>query len=191
MVSGEPCEAPCWRGITGETTWSDALTILEDDTTIENLNTQTDDNSNAALAEWNQKGGSACCQMFSDDGETVSVLLLHVAPTMTLGDVIERYGEPTYVVGSPFTDDQAALNIIYPDRDMVIYVFSAGATGAISETSEVFATLYVVPSQMELLINTTSLHASEGYGSFEQYSETNEDFEVTPAITLTPTATGG
>ena len=74
---------------------------------------------------------------------------------------------------------------------MVIYVFSAGATGAISETSEVFATLYVVPSQMELLINTTSLHAWEGYGSFEQYSETNEDFEVTPAITLTPTATGG
>ncbi len=192
LVSGEPCEAPCWRGITpGETTWSDALTILEDDTTIENLNTQTDDNSNAALAEWNQKGGSACCQMFSDDGETVSVLLLRVAPTMTLGDVIDRYGEPTYVVGSPFTDDQAALNIIYPERDMVIYVFSAGATGTISETSEVFATLYVVPSQMELLINTTSLHAWEGYGSFEQYSETNEDFEVTPAITLTPTATGG
>ncbi len=192
LITGDPCEAPCWRGITpGETTWSDALTILEDDTTIENLNTQADDNSNAALAEWNQKGGSACCQMFSDDGETVSVLLLRVAPTTTLGEVIEQYGDPTYVVGSPFTDDQAALNVIYPERNMVIYVFSAGATGTISETSEVFALLYVVPSQMELLIQTTALHVWDGYGAFELYSETNEEFEVTPAITLTPTENGG
>jgi hypothetical protein len=192
LISGEPCEAPCWRGITpGTTSWSDALTILEDDTTIENLQTQTDDNSNAALAQWNQKGGADCCQMFSDDGETVSVLLLRVAPAMTLGQVIDRYGEPTYVVGSTFTDDQAALNVIYPDKNMVIYVFSEGTSGAISESSEVFAVLYVVASQMELLIQTSELHAWDGYGSFEQYADTTTDFEVTPAITLTPTETGG
>lgn len=192
LISGEPCEAPCWRGITpGETSWSDALTILEDDATIENLQTQTDDNTNAALATWNQKGGAECCQMFSDDGEVVSVLLLRVAPATTLGQVIEKYGEPVYVVGSKFTDDQAALNIIYPEQNMVIYVFAAGTTGALSESSEVFALLYVVPSQMELLIQTSELHTWSGYSSFEQYADTNTEFEVTPAITLTPTETGG
>jgi len=192
LITGDPCEAPCWRGITpGETSWSDALTILEDDTTIENLQTQADDNSNAALAEWNQKGGSACCQMYSDDGELVSVLLLRVAPNMTLGEVIERHGEPTYAVGSSFAETQAAMNVVYPEQNMVIYVFSEGVTGTISESSEVFAVLYVIPSQMDLLIQTSDLHAWEGYGAFEQYSDENTEFEVTPMITLTPTENGG
>lgn len=192
LISGDPCEAPCWRGITpGETAWSDALTILEDDATIENLQTRTDDNSNAALAEWNQQGGSPCCQMFSDDGEIVSVLLLRVAPIMTLSEVIDRHGAPTYVVGSTFTDNQSAVNVIYPEKNMVIYVFAEGAAGTVSQTSEVFAQLYVIPSQMELLIQTSELHIWDGYGSFEMYSDANDNFEVTPAITLTPAENGG
>jgi hypothetical protein len=45
---------------------------------------------------------------------------------------------------------------------------------------------------MELFLNTNSLHAWEGYGTYATYtSDEGTTFEVTPSVTLTPTASGG
>src|SRR5664279_2199404 len=56
LVSGQPCSAPCWRGITpGKTSWTDALNILKSDATLENVNTQSDSQSSAVAASWQQK----------------------------------------------------------------------------------------------------------------------------------------
>ncbi|MBE2266905.1 MAG: hypothetical protein IAE80_01650 [Anaerolinea sp.] len=192
IVSGEPCDAPCWRGITpGETSWSDALTIIEDDTTLENLQTQEDENSNAARADWNQQGGAACCEMYTFEGELVDVLFLRLAPTQTLGDVIERHGEPAYVKGSPYSDTQAVMNIVYPDKNFVVYVFVAGPEASVSASSEIVGVLYMKPDDMRVLVETTEMHAWEGYAAYAEYSEDNPSFEVTPVYTLTPAADGG
>ena len=190
LISGEPCEAPCWRGITpGETGWRDALTSIEDDAELENLQIQEDENSDSAVAEWNQRGGSACCQMYSQDGESVDVLFLRVTPDMSLGEVFDLHGEPAYVVGSPYSDDQAVINLVYPDKAMVLYAFIAGEEASLSESSEIIGLLYMKPEDMELLIQTSNLHAWEGYGTYQQYGD--DQYEVTPSVTLTPTATGG
>ena len=191
LLTNDPdCSAPCWRGITpGKTPWSEALTKLQDDKTLENVTTQSDDKSKAIVAEFQQKGGTSCCQMFSEDGEKVNVLFLRVAPTVKLGQLITAQGLPTYLVGSPYSDDQAVMNLIYPEKSLVVYAFVAGTSGSLSESSEIVGVLYMTPADMDLLIKTSSLHSWDGYKAYQTYD--SSAFEVTPSVTLTPTPNGG
>lgn len=187
----EPCAVPCWKGIVpGETDWSNALTTIEDDSAFTDPQVQeSPDNSSLRQAAWQETEGSPCCQMLTEDGETVSAIFLRVAPELTLEDLIDAQGEPEYVLGIPYTEEEAIANLIYPDVSMVVYAFVAGAAqGEITETSEVIAVLYLTQKDMDLLIKTNNLHEWEGFKSYKEYEE--GEFEVTPSITLTPTSTG-
>ncbi len=189
ISSDTACSLPCWRGITpGETTWTDALAVLNADSTLENVSVQEDDQSSAKVADFQQKGGSACCEVITQDGETVNVIFLRVAPTITLGQLVAAQGTPTYLVGSQYTDDQAVMNLIYPEKSAVVYAFVPGTTGALTESSEVVGILYMMPSDMDLLIKTSSLHAWDGYKSYQDYD--SSEYKVTPSVTLTPTPGG-
>jgi hypothetical protein len=192
LLTDEPCAAPCWRGITpGETEWNDALTIIEDDPTLTDPQTQADENSGAVIAEFQQLDTNvACCQMFSEVGQVVDIVFLRTAPTVSVGEVIEAKGEPSYLLGTPFSDDQAIMNLIYPDIPMVLYAFVEGTTGSLSEDSPIIGILYMKPSDMELLLQTSDpgLQAWEGYQSYQYYDES--ELEITPSITLTPTPGG-
>jgi hypothetical protein len=187
LITGDPCAAPCFRGITpGETAWQDAVTIIEDDGDFRNLQSQTAENGTSLQAAWQEGDNQVCCQMASEDGEMVSLVFLRTAPGMTLEELIEVHGEPSYLVGSEFTADQAIISLVYPDVPMVIYVFVAGAEeGELSDSSEIIGVLYFTPAEMDLLLQTTDLHAWEGYKSYQEYNA--GEFEVTPSITLTPT----
>jgi hypothetical protein len=190
LITENPdCALPCWRGITpGVTVWGDALTILEDDTTLENVNVQEAEDSTAKVAEFQQKGGSACCQMFTEDGEFVNVIFLRVAPTSTVGEMIEIHGDPTYLIGSQYSDDQAVMNLIFPELSTVIYAFVPGTQGSLTADSEIVGILLMKPEDMDLLLKTNDLHAWEGYQSYTDYE--SGEFEVTPSVTLTPTPSG-
>lgn len=185
FLTDEPCAAPCWRGITpGETAWGAALTIIEDDDTLAELRTEASENSTIIGAVWSQQDGEGCCQMYTENGEVVDILILQTAPQATLGEVIEKWGDPTYAIGEPFSDDQAVFSLFYPDVPMLIYTFVAGEQGQLSETSEIIGFGYFAPERMELLLQATSLHEWEGYQSYADYM--NSAFEVTPSVTLTP-----
>lgn len=188
LLSGEPCAAPCFRGITpGETSWQAARTILEDDPDFKNITVTEDEASDAIQAAWQQGDNQICCQMATNDGSTVSLIFLRTAPDMTLGELQEVHGEPTYIIGSEFTADQAIMSVVYPEVPMVVYVFVAGPEeGTLSASSEIIGTLYFTPEDMELLIATQELHAWDGYKSYVEYN--TDEFAVTPSITLTPTA---
>ena len=189
LISGDPCAAPCFRGITpGVTAWLDALTILEDDTEFDNVQKQGPAEGETVIqASW-QHGPSApgCCQIVTEDGETVSLIFLRTAPNHTLGEAIEKYGEPNWMIGQAYTDDQAVVSLLYPDVPMVIYVFVAGeAEGVLSAGSEVVGALYLTPDSFDLLVKTSELHKWDGYGSYSDYMD--GEWEVTPSVTLTPT----
>ncbi|MBZ0303493.1 MAG: hypothetical protein K8J31_27380 [Anaerolineae bacterium] len=191
LVTGDPCAAPCFRGITpGVTNWSEAVTSLEDDGDFRNVQTQNaEDGTNRVQVSWQEgEGGAVCCQMLSEDGETVRLIFLRTAPEMTLGGVIQAHGEPTYVAAQEFTQDQAIISLVYPDIPMVIYAFVSGPeTGALSESSEIIGVLYFVQEDMDLLLKTTELHGWQGYQSYQAYVDSV--MEVTPSVTLTPTPT--
>lgn len=189
LVSGEPCAAPCWRGITpGETLWRDALTIIEDEPQFENIQVQEDEESNAIGALWNGAGGPECCQMVAEDGETVNLIFIRPRPNMTLGDVIETNGEPSYAIGTPVSEDQAIVNLVFPEIPIIVLAFAPGEQGSLSETSEIIGVFYTTPADMELFVNTQYLHNWEGYQSFATYRQAEDaEYDVTPSVTLTPT----
>lgn len=180
FITGDPCEAPCWRDITpGETSWQDARTIIEDDDSLDDLQTQSEDDTDRIGAAWAQADGDLCCQMFSsDDGETVDFLILQTAPDEELEAVFEVYNEPTYLIGETLADDQGLFSLFYPEVPMLIYAFVEGEGGELSETSEVIGFAYMTAELMQELIDTSELHAWEGFASYQDYMD--GEFEVTP-----------
>lgn len=190
LITGNPCEAPCWRGITpGETTWRAALTIIEDSVDFTNLETVTPDDSAARLVDFSVKDGLRCCRVYSIDGQTVSSVLTLLAPQMVLGDVIARYGEPQYFVAEGVTDDQALVSVVFSEVPVILYVFAAGlGEGAISENSEVIGAIYLTIEDMQAVLTSSSLYRWRGYGQVAQLAD--GDFDLTPVpAEVTPEAT--
>ena len=189
LLSGEPCAAPCFRGITpGESSWVDALTIIEDDAEFENLQKQGPAEGETVIQlSWRQGADAPdCCQMVTEDGETVELIFLRTAPDHSLGQLIDVYGEPAWLTGQEFGEDQAVMSLVYPDVPMIIYVFVPGAAdGELHAASELVGSLYLAADSVELFLQTAELHAWEGYGSYRYYMDGEP--ELTPAVTLTPT----
>jgi hypothetical protein len=179
LVSNEPCATPCWRGITpGETSWEVAMTLLNE---AEDLSEPRIDQSTDSLsirASWAQGDNETCCQMEAQDGETISLIWLRLAPDMTLGELVETHGEPQYLVGLFYTSDQSYFIILYPEVPMMVFVYVDGVDGALSETSEIFGAQYITADYMAYMTESSYLHAWEGYQSFDYYMD--GDFELTP-----------
>lgn len=180
LISGDPCGAPCWRGITpGETSWQAARTIIEDDPSLSDWQQRVDDDSQRIGAAWSQTGGELCCQMFStEDGESVEFLIMQTAPAMRLQAVIDTYGEPAYLIGETVSNDQGMFSLFYDDIPMLVYVFVAGENGTISVESEIIGFAYLTTELMTELLETSQLHAWEGLQSYRDYM--NGEFELTP-----------
>ena len=178
LLTGEPCEAPCWNNIIpGETSFRDALIIVQDDARYVNVEeVEPDEETDARLFGFSDGEGNVCCQVLSEDGETIDSMLFFLSPEMTLGEVIEKYDEPTYVLGEDVAEGQAILFLVYPDVPIVIYVYVAGSEGELSASSEVIGLLYVTESGMDRLINGNSFYNWEGYQSFTDYVDENYDF---------------
>ncbi len=189
LITGEPCAAPCFRGITpGETSWTDALTIIEDDAEFANFEKQGPEEDGTVIQLSWQQGPDApgCCQMVTEDGETVALVFLRTAPDHTLGQLIDAHGAPDWLTGQEYSEDQAVMSLIYQDAPMIIYVYVAGMEeGELNAGSELIGSLYLAPNSVDLLLQTTELHAWDGYGSYKFYME--GDLEITPSVTLTPT----
>jgi hypothetical protein len=183
LTNNEPCQAPCWHGITpGVTTWSDAITILQDDGTLSDVTTEANEESGEIAATFQKANGVACCLIYTKDGEFVDQILLQLAPINLLGDVIENFGEPSFFSGTEVSPEQAAAALFYPDQQLVVYAFVAGAeSGEISARSEIFATLYLTEDDMQQVLSTSNLHDFVGYDTFKNYIE--RPFDITPAPT--------
>ena len=179
LLSGEPCAAPCWNGIVpGETSYRDARILIEDDErfgNIEEAEPQEDSSLRVFLFAPNE--AQQCCQVMSRDGEVVDSMMLLLAPTMTLGPVLEQYGEPEYLFGGESSEDQAYMALVWTDVPMVVYIFVAGAAeGELSAASEVFILMYMTEPEMQSLTNCLRSYVWEGYQSYADYADGDYDF---------------
>lgn len=189
LVSGEPCGAPCWRNIIpGETRWTDALTRVQDDPTLAEVQEQSNEETSEVAITFQNRDGIPCCLLYSQDGQFVDQILLQVAPQMTIGQAIETLGEPTYVSGTDnenaqgLSPEQASLALYYPEQQTVVYAFVEGKeNGTLTEQSPVFAVLYVRPEDMDEVIAGSALYNWEGYQAYAAYIDGN--YDVTPEPT--------
>lgn len=179
LLSAEPCEAPCWNGIVpGETLYRDAKLLVEEDERYKDVQeAEREEDQEARIFGFAPEEGQVCCQVFSRDGETTTSLLLQFAPVMTLGPVMDLYGEPVYMGGEAPAADQAYMALVYPETPMVIYAFVAGAEkGQLSTGSEILGAMYMTQAEMDLLLACSSLYAWGGFGAFKQIIDDNFDY---------------
>ena len=178
-LSGEPCEAPCWNEIIpGETAYVDAKTMIEDDWRYQNIEEAEQQEGNPArIFGFTPEEGQVCCQVFSRDGQTVTSMLLQLAPQVTLGPVMDAHGEPVYVGGDSPAADQAYMALVFEDVPMVVYAFVAGAeSGILSSSSEIFGVMLMAQSEMDTLLSCSSLYDWAGFQSYSSYIDENYDY---------------
>jgi protein-disulfide isomerase len=180
IITGEPCATPCWNNITvGETAWEDAIAILEADETLGELTINESQDSAAKQAIFGTVDGDPCCQIITMDGETPSVLWLQFAPNNTLAELIAAHGEPTYLIGNRYTQDQAYMTLYFPESLLAVTVFVAGEEeGVISETSEIIGVELLTTESIERILTGAFLHAWEGYQTYSAYMDS--EFELIP-----------
>jgi len=177
LLSGEPCEAPCWNGITpGETSYRDARLILESDARFKISEESEPEGDNPGRVFTFAEGeNQPCCQVISRDGETITSFLLQLAPAMTFGPVFDKFGEPQYVAGQQVSEEQAYAVFVYPDGPMVIYSYVAGgAQGAVSVDNKIIGVMYMAQTEMQELLTCARLHLWKGFVSLSTYADAEE-----------------
>jgi len=178
LITGDPCEAPCWNGIVpGETTFRDALIIVEDDTRYLNVEeVEPEEETEERLFGFSDGEANVCCQVYSRDGEIIESMLFLLAPQMTLGEVVDKYGEPAYLTGEEVAEEQAIMFLVYPDVPIVLYSFVEGAGGDLTEDSEIVGVLYMTEAEMQTIIDASRFYEWDGYQAFADYIDQNYDF---------------
>lgn len=165
LIEDEDCGAPCWRGITpGVTSLEDAIAILEAQDDLGTLDVQTDGVSTSIVF-----GEVPCCQLFSQDNEQVTILQLNTAPVMTLGEVIERYGEPDLIEGVLFTRQQIIHNVYFLDHNIGVFVFTDGVDSPLSEESPVVGFVIVEAELFEQVLAGSALSEWNGFQALSDY----------------------
>jgi hypothetical protein len=184
--SDDTCEAPCYQDIVpGTTTFADAVGKLQNNSLFKDVQSQ----DSPPQAVWSTQGGTQCCNLAANpDTGLVEVVLIRTAPVMTLLEVIEKYGEPEYVVPQEYTPEEVALGLLYPEEGFLAYVTPGGTSASISDENPVVVVLYFNPDQSQELIDGATLFAWQGLAAFNAYQ--NATPIVTPKPTLTPTPGG-
>jgi hypothetical protein len=183
LVSGDPCEAPCWQDlIPGETEWSEARAYIEETSTYTDIERSTSEENNAEAVSFGQTEGQPCCYIYTAEGETVDRIWLLLSPQILLDEVIDRYGEPEFIQAEDFPGDQALVAMLYPDIPLVVYAYAESiAEGELTPASDVIGVLYLSDAEMETVLEYENRYFWDGYGLLSGVIDGN--FDVTAEST--------
>ncbi len=166
LLTGQPCAAPCWQGITpGATSLADAMEI------VQQLDGMTVVNSNEASFVFANANGIPCCQISSQGSEHVATMLFQHAPNITVGDLIAAHGEPRFVTGQPFSASESVLMLYYPETPMLLYAMVAGRDGQLQATSPIVSAVYASAEVFAGVFSTMPLDNWKGYLTYSQYMD--------------------
>jgi len=184
LISGTPCAPPCFQGIkVGETTFSDAETMLKNNALFSNVQKQ-ETSGRPPLATFNTKAGEAVGQLTANEKGVVDALLVKLAPGVTTAQLITKYGNPDYVTGIDYSQTEVALALIFPKVGLVAWVAPGDSTATLKESDPVVVVLYISPEGFPKLLETAELRGFAGYISYATYKANTP--VITPKVTATP-----
>jgi protein-disulfide isomerase len=171
LVSGEPCDAPCWNGITpGKTTYEEAKSLIEEKRQFINVEEQSAPEQSAVLLSWSTFDGYACCQLYTENGETVDELFLIATSTLALSEVLEANDEPAYALARETENGDIIVNLFYPEVNLLLYAFVAGSGDtALTEESDIVGASYVTEARMETLLEDLQPFEWAGLDALDVY----------------------
>lgn len=182
----DSCAQPCFKDIKiGQTTFVDAVSKIKSNTAFSNPQQQDRSTDNPAQAAWSTAAGEQCCNMIEDSKTgIVQALLVRVAPKMTVGSVIKKYDNPPYIIAGDYSSSESVIQLIYPDKGIIVWVVPGDANSTLQESSPVVAVLYLDIKQLNNLLTTADLRGWDGYKPYKSY------ITATPVRTAVPTVSG-
>lgn len=185
LITGKPCDIPCYQGITvGQTTFADAVSMVKSNAAFKDVQNRDATSDQPAAAVWSSaSSGEQCCQMISDSKGLVESITLRLAPNMTIGQVIEKLGEPQYTFSTEYTDEEAVIQLLYPEKGIVLLVVPGDANSSLEAGDPAVAVIYLDPVRFKDLIKEATLQGWAGYQTFKVYKD------ATPIVTAVPSAT--
>ncbi len=185
LLSADPCGPPCFQGITvGQTTYVDGLAKVKASSSFSNVQTQDAQQGKPAQAAWSTAGGEACCQMTSDEKGIVNAVLIKVAPNVTAGQLIEKYGKPDYITNVDYSAQEVALALIFKKTGTVAWVTPGDPNSTLKESDPVVVALYLNPDDFPKLLDAATLQGWNGFLPYATYK--NATPVITPRVTATP-----
>ena len=187
LISGQPCETPCYQGITvGTTTFADAVSMVKANAAFNDVQNKDATSDQPAAAVWSSTSGEQCCQMIADAKGLVESITLRLAPKTTIGQIIEKYGEPKYTFSTEYTQDEAVIQLLYPEKGLVLLVVPGDANSSLEAGDPVVAVIYLDPARFEDLIKEATLQGWAGYQTFKVYKDATPIVTAVPSLTPTP-----
>ena len=165
LLTGEPCGPPCWQGIVpGQSTLAEALDMVNawDGIAVMQQAEQA--------FQFGNVNGPPCCQISADETQVVSAIILQFAPGMTVGQALEKHGEPLFFRGQPFTDTEAILWFYYPEQFTMIQVIVPGVEGNLDADSPLVAAYYLTELDMSDALEAGTFTPWKGYLSYREYT---------------------
>ena len=96
-LSGLPCRLPCWEGITpGTTSATEALNLLQNNPLILEVNMVYEKGFGEINWRWKTDDNSGGRLFFRQEDQLVYAILPGIKSHITLGNVVQIYGEPDY-----------------------------------------------------------------------------------------------
>lgn len=186
VISGDPCGPPCFANITvGKTKFNDAVTTIKSNKAFANVVTQ----QSPVQAAWTTAAGEQCCQMSADDTGTVSAVLLRLAPNVTAKQLLDKFGNPTYITEVDYSAAEVAVALIFPKVGLVAWVTPGDANSALTPDSPLVVALYLAQDQFNKLIAGATLQGWDGYKPYAAYKASPAIVTPLPAPTVPPQPT--
>jgi hypothetical protein len=183
LLSGQPCPSPCAFGIhIGETQLDQVIPVLENNG-ISRCWTEPN-------LSWSQVscGGTRLNVQVDHHTSLVTAIWFDPSVTISLGDIIEKYGEPNYV-----TLDQETLDTIHPRfywnsiRMSVVLPEIPGNTYDVEKTTAVEIISFSDENLYRIFEKATNSYSKpwKGYGIYQAPVVT---IPLTPIPTVAPTS---
>lgn len=185
---GRPCAPPCWEGITpGKTSGEEALQLLNKmafvrDVKFDRLIGQSD----RGQIQWDLKNGFPGGMIVFDttqSGEPVTGIQITYSETFKLSEIIDRFGEPTYVIAAAYRAPlpekriEHRLYLVFLEHGFAVEALAAPEL--VSGEIQVTGPFYFVPSLQgfeEFNSGLTQfLVPWEGFQSFQFYCRDGEE----------------
>jgi hypothetical protein len=183
LVTGEPCEPPCWQGLTpGQSTGDDVEDFLE----TSHLVGQVVDQSEHGYVYWQSVVGDArrnpvstyrtnCLHVGEDD--LLEHVRIYLDYDLTLEQLLQRYGTPDRMGAGPAGTPERpwiAIGLFYPQRGMMLTLELPVNDKVLRPETRVVWVYYVAPTTLQDLPSALvgenpeeTLQPWPGYGSIE------------------------
>lgn len=166
LLTGEPCGPPCWQGIIpGLSTLTDALDIVN---ALDGIIVMQ---QAEGAFQFGKTDSPPCCQISADETQVVSAIILQFVPEMTIGEALEKHGEPLFFRGQPYTESEAILWFYYPDQFTMIQVIVPGVEGNLDASSPLVAAYYLTELDMSDALDAGTFTPWKGYVSYREFTE--------------------